>query len=92
MERSGPQLSLGRDCALKPWLKQQWCIPPEANTDFVWRMEDVLEISPGRTTRAGRRTAYTRPTGKSWLRPVPAAGHALAAGAPRPRVRTGGDG
>jgi hypothetical protein len=29
---------------LKPWLKQCWCIPPEANAAFVWRMEDVLEV------------------------------------------------
>jgi hypothetical protein len=20
-----------------------WCIPPKANAEFVWRMEDVLE-------------------------------------------------
>jgi hypothetical protein len=25
-------------------LKEQWCIPPEANADFVWRMEDVLAV------------------------------------------------
>ena len=29
---------------LKPWLTQRWCIPPEANGEFVWRMEDVLEV------------------------------------------------
>jgi hypothetical protein len=29
---------------LKPWLKQCWCIPPEASVAFVWRMEDVLEV------------------------------------------------
>ena len=28
---------------LKPWLKQCWCIPPEANAEFVCCMEDVLE-------------------------------------------------
>ena len=21
-----------------------WCIPPDANAEFVWRMEDVLEV------------------------------------------------
>jgi hypothetical protein len=21
-----------------------WCIPPEANAEFVWRLEDVLEV------------------------------------------------
>ena len=30
--------------ALKPWLKEQWCIPPEANAEFVWHMEDVLDV------------------------------------------------
>jgi transposase len=29
---------------LKPWLTQRWCIPPEANGEFVWRMEDVLGV------------------------------------------------
>ena len=29
---------------LKPWLSEQWCIPPEANAEFVWRMEDVLSV------------------------------------------------
>ncbi|HEY9833278.1 MAG TPA: IS630 family transposase [Stenomitos sp.] len=28
---------------IKPWLKEQWCIP-EVGADFVWRMEDVLEL------------------------------------------------
>ena len=25
-------------------MKKQWCIPPEANAEFVCRMEDVLEV------------------------------------------------
>jgi hypothetical protein len=25
-------------------LKEQWCIPPEANAEFVWHMEDVLDV------------------------------------------------
>src|SRR3982751_4418145 len=29
---------------LKPWLKQQWCIPPKSNAEFVCAMEDVLEV------------------------------------------------
>ena len=29
---------------LKPHLRQQWCIPPEANAEFVCAMEDVLEV------------------------------------------------
>jgi hypothetical protein len=26
------------------WLKQCWCIPPEANAEFVRRMEEVLDV------------------------------------------------
>jgi transposase len=29
---------------LKPWLKERWCIPPTANAEFVWHMEDVLDV------------------------------------------------
>jgi hypothetical protein len=29
---------------LKPWLKEEWCIPPKQNADFVYHMEDVLEV------------------------------------------------
>lgn len=29
---------------LKPWLKQQWVIPPKANAAFVAAMEDVLDV------------------------------------------------
>lgn len=29
---------------LKPWLKQSFCIPAEANADFVYHMEDVLDV------------------------------------------------
>jgi hypothetical protein len=29
---------------LKPWLRKQWVIPPRASADFVWRMEDVLDV------------------------------------------------
>jgi hypothetical protein len=29
---------------LKPWLKEQWCIPPEADAEFVCALEDVLEV------------------------------------------------
>lgn len=28
---------------IKPWLKQQWCFP-KAGVEFVWRMEDVLDV------------------------------------------------
>ena len=30
--------------ALKPWLTERWCIPPKQSGEFVWRMEDVLEV------------------------------------------------
>ncbi|HEX6108931.1 MAG TPA: IS630 family transposase [Ktedonobacteraceae bacterium] len=29
---------------LKPWLKEQWCIPPKKNADFVYHMEDILDV------------------------------------------------
>lgn len=29
---------------MKPWRKEQWCIPPEASAEFVYAMEDVLEV------------------------------------------------
>ena len=28
---------------IKPWLREQWCIPPEADAEFVCQMEDVLD-------------------------------------------------
>jgi hypothetical protein len=29
---------------LKPWRKKMWCIPPEADAEFVCAMENVLEV------------------------------------------------
>jgi transposase len=29
---------------LKPWLKEEWCIPPYQNADLVYHMEDVLAV------------------------------------------------
>jgi hypothetical protein len=29
---------------LKPWLRKEWCIPPNANAQFVYYMEDVLDV------------------------------------------------
>lgn len=29
---------------LKPWIKKQWCIPTPPDADFVYHMEDVLEV------------------------------------------------
>lgn len=28
---------------MKPWLKEEWCIP-SVSPEFVWRMEDVLDL------------------------------------------------
>ncbi len=28
---------------MKPWRRQQWCIP-SVGAEFVWRMEDVLDL------------------------------------------------
>lgn len=29
---------------LKPWLRKEWCIPPKENAQFVYYMEDVLDL------------------------------------------------
>lgn len=29
---------------LKPWLKKSWCFPKEADAEFVYHMEDVLDV------------------------------------------------
>lgn len=29
---------------LKPWIKKQWCIPTQADAEFVYHMEDVLAV------------------------------------------------
>ena len=28
---------------IKPWIVKTWCVPPKADAEFVWRMEDVLQ-------------------------------------------------
>jgi hypothetical protein len=28
---------------IQPWIVQSWCIPPKANAEFAWRMEDVIQ-------------------------------------------------
>jgi hypothetical protein len=40
MRRCGPRSKN----ELKPWQKQEWCIPPKANAAFVAAMEDVLTV------------------------------------------------
>jgi transposase len=32
------------DNELKPWLRKEWWIPPKYNTQFVYHMEDVLDV------------------------------------------------
>lgn len=32
------------DNELKPWLKEAWCIPPRSNAEFVYHMEDILDV------------------------------------------------
>jgi transposase len=29
---------------LKPWLTKRFCIPPEANEEFIYHMEDILDV------------------------------------------------
>lgn len=29
---------------MKPWVRQKWCIPTVVGSDFVWRMEDILDL------------------------------------------------
>jgi hypothetical protein len=29
---------------LLPWLKKSWCFPKEADGDFVYPMEDILDV------------------------------------------------
>jgi len=35
---------LSKKNELKPWQKSMWCIPPKHNGEFVYHMENVLEI------------------------------------------------
>jgi transposase len=28
---------------IKPWIVETWCLPPKADAEFVWRMEDVIQ-------------------------------------------------
>jgi hypothetical protein len=42
LRRDGPDDS--QEDEIKPWLEEQWCIPPEADAEFVCNMEDVLDV------------------------------------------------
>jgi transposase len=33
-----------KDNELKPWLREEWCIPPKSSADFVYYMENVLDL------------------------------------------------
>jgi transposase len=33
-----------KDNEVKPWLREEWCIPPKSSADFVYYMEDVLDL------------------------------------------------
>src|SRR5262249_54336130 len=44
------QDSQHRDCPpgsekndINPWIVETWCIPPDADGEYVWRMEDVIQ-------------------------------------------------
>src|SRR5262249_35476500 len=61
---------------LKPWLKEQWCIPPHADAQFVCAMEDVLDVYhrpfDPRRPRVGVAEASRQLTGEV-PQPLPAA-------------------
>jgi hypothetical protein len=42
--RSSALHSQTKKNALKPWQKSMWCIPPKHNAEFVFHMENVLEV------------------------------------------------
>src|SRR5437763_15683759 len=42
LARDGASLSEKNE--LKPWQKKMWCIPPKHNAEFVFHMENVLEV------------------------------------------------
>jgi transposase len=44
VNRPGGRADNARKNDLKPWLREQWVLPPTADADFVCAMEDVLEV------------------------------------------------
>lgn len=40
----------------KPWIKKQWCIPTQADAEFVYHMEDVLLVYTRLMTRDVRKS------------------------------------
>jgi hypothetical protein len=43
---------------LKPWLRKEWCIPPKENAQYVYHMEDVLEIYQRSSNTIDRKRNY----------------------------------
>jgi len=56
---------------LKPWLRKQWVIPPQANAEFVCAMEDVLEVytRPYDPSPTGW-CVWTNSASSGWRRPA----------------------
>jgi transposase len=50
---------------LKPWLTKRWCVPPEQSGEFVWRMEDILEVYTRPYDPKRPQVASTRPARSS---------------------------
>jgi hypothetical protein len=44
LDRPGGRADNAPKNDLKPWLREQWVLPPEADAEFVCAMEDVLEV------------------------------------------------
>src|SRR5436190_23800855 len=43
VDQSGDRTPGAEKNNVKPWIVERWCVPPEADADFVWRMEDVIQ-------------------------------------------------
>lgn len=44
MHQHGNRTDGSEKNGLKPWAVAAWCIPPDADAEFVWRMEDVIQL------------------------------------------------
>ncbi|GCE51482.1 homeodomain-containing protein [Thermosporothrix hazakensis] len=55
---------------LKPWIKKQWCIPTAPDAEFIYHMEDVLEVYTRPHDPARPLVCMTRLTPNCW--PIPA--------------------
>ena len=50
----------------KPWLIERWCILPEANPEFVYRMEDVLDVYTRPYDPKRPQVGLMRPAANCW--------------------------